>query len=52
MDPVTRDRGAIARDFADALAGTNPRFDRSRFMAAAQGEPATPGDKPRARDYR
>lgn len=27
-------RGTIARRFADELAGTNPRFDRSRFLRA------------------
>ena len=52
MDPKTRDRQAIAQDFADALASTNRRFDRWRFVAAATGQPVTPGDKPRARDYR
>ena len=36
---------------ADALALTNPRFDRDRFLAAATGEPTTPGDRPRSRDY-
>lgn len=25
----------LAEDFADALAETNPRFDRDRFLAAA-----------------
>jgi len=43
---------SLARAFADMLAQTNPRFDRSRFLAAAMGSPATNGDKPRDRDYR
>lgn len=30
--PLTR--AAIARAFADALATTNPRFDRARFLRA------------------
>ena len=30
----------IAADFADALAGTNERFDRGRFLKAATGEGA------------
>lgn len=29
-----RDRHTLARHFADELAGTNPRFDRQRFLAA------------------
>jgi hypothetical protein len=29
---------------ADTLAGTNPRFNRSRFLAAAQGNPLTGRD--------
>lgn len=28
------ERGAVARVFADALARTNPRFDRTRFLRA------------------
>ena len=31
-----------AEAFADALAGTNPRFDRERFLAAATYWPETP----------
>jgi hypothetical protein len=27
-------RDVVARDFADALTATNPRFDRERFLAA------------------
>lgn len=26
------DRATIAHDFADTLQGTNPRFDRARFL--------------------
>lgn len=44
-------RQHVAVQFAHLLASTNPRFDRSRFLAAACGTPQTPGDKPRARDY-
>ena len=32
---------------ADALRGTNERFDRSRFIAAANGTPTTGRDRPR-----
>ena len=32
------DAGCVADHFADALAKTNPRFDRARFMAACAGE--------------
>ena len=28
----------LAEYFADALAATNPRFDRARFVAACMGE--------------
>jgi hypothetical protein len=31
--------------FADELAHTNPRFDRSRFLAAASGNPCNSRDK-------
>ena len=41
----------VAGRFADFLGGTNPRFDRERFLAAATGAPLTKGDKPRATDY-
>ena len=34
---VPRLRHYVADRFADALAGTNPRFDRQRFLAAALG---------------
>jgi hypothetical protein len=37
-----------AKYVADALATTNPRFDRERFLAAARGEPLTSRDKVRA----
>jgi hypothetical protein len=31
-------RSQMAHAFADALAATNPRFDRARFVAACMGE--------------
>lgn len=31
-------RRAVASRFADELRATNPRFDRSRFVAACMGE--------------
>lgn len=36
----TADRTIAAKHFADACAGTNPRFDRARFLSAcgANGE--------------
>lgn len=37
-------RDMVAREFADALRGTNPRFDRERFLAAATGAPQTRRD--------
>lgn len=36
-DAVWKDRDRLAEAFADALATTNPRFDRERFIAAATG---------------
>ena len=30
-------RGVVAREFADMLAGTNPRFNRGRFLEACNG---------------
>ena len=51
---VLADNGAdgdLVWAFAEFLALTNPRFDRSRFLAAARGH-ALPGDNPRERDYR
>jgi hypothetical protein len=42
----------VAQAFARTLSSTNPRFDRERFIAAATGNARTPGDKPRASDYR
>lgn len=33
---------------ANALATTNPRFDRARFMAAANGTPSTKRDAVRS----
>lgn len=38
-------RNMIADHFADALRGTNPQFDRSRFIAAALGNPSNGRDK-------
>ena len=35
------DRPYLAERFAEALAGTNERFDHSRFLAACVGEAAT-----------
>lgn len=32
--PAKMPRGWIARYFAEQLAGTNPRFDRARFLRA------------------
>lgn len=37
----------VSNQLADALAATNPRFDRQRFLAAARGEPSTGRDRPR-----
>jgi hypothetical protein len=31
----------LENNFADFLSGENPRFDRSRFLAACRGEDAT-----------
>ena len=31
-------RKALTQTFADALAKTNPNFDRERFLAACRGE--------------
>ena len=31
--------GDLARDLADQMAADNPRFDRSRFMAACKVQP-------------
>ena len=52
---VLADNGAdddLVWAFAEFLALTNQRFDRRRFLAAATGHAPTPGDTPRARDYR
>jgi hypothetical protein len=35
----------IARQFANELCDTNPRFDRARFLAAANGKPLNGRDK-------
>jgi hypothetical protein len=37
-------RGDVAEWFATQLAGTNPRFSRSRFVAAAKGQPESKRD--------
>jgi hypothetical protein len=37
MSPLTRDREAIATDFANRLGETNPRFNRALFVQAATG---------------
>ena len=34
-----------AEHFADALRGTNPKFDRERFINAAMGEPSNGRDR-------
>jgi len=34
LDATAEDRHAIAVAFANRLAGTNPRFDRHRFVLA------------------
>jgi hypothetical protein len=39
---------AVATLMAQALAGTNPRFDRARFIAAANGTPTTKRDAVRS----
>jgi len=38
-------RRYIADEFASALRGTNPNYDRSRFMSAALGKPENGRDK-------
>jgi hypothetical protein len=38
-------REIVAADFANALRGTNPNYDRSRFMSAALGRPENGRDK-------
>lgn len=48
MSPVTRARDAIADDFADMFEQDNPRFDRARFLAAANGKPSNGRDKVRS----
>lgn len=39
------ERLQMANHFADSLAGTNPKFDRERFVAAATGNPMNGRDK-------
>ena len=39
------DTRIIAEHFADALRGTNPNFDRQRFVSAAMGEPSNGRDR-------
>ena len=39
------DARIIAEHFADALRGTNPNFDRQRFISAATGEPSNGRDR-------
>ena len=39
------DARIIAEHFADALRGTNPNFDRQRFISAAMGEPSNGRDR-------
>ena len=40
-------RDHIAEWFADALRGTNPNYNRERFLAAAKGEPSNGRDRVR-----
>ncbi len=40
-------RSDIARLFADGLQGTNPNFDRERFLSASRGQPMNSRDKRR-----
>lgn len=44
-DPITR--RDVAETFADALKGTNPNYNRERFLAAAMGTPSNGRDKVR-----
>lgn len=37
----------MAEHFAEMFADDNPRFDRARFLAAANGEPSNSRDKVR-----
>jgi hypothetical protein len=39
------DARIIAEHFADDLGGTNPNFDRQRFVDAATGEPSNGRDR-------
>jgi hypothetical protein len=39
------DTRIIAEHFADNLRGTNPNFDRQRFISAAMGEPSNGRDR-------
>ena len=39
------DARIIAEHFADALRGTNPNFDRHRFISAAMGEASNGRDR-------
>ncbi len=40
-----KDRSQLAQWFANELAATNPRFDRARFIAAANGQPSNGRDR-------
>ena len=47
MPDTPIDKGIIANLFADGLRGTNPNYDRARFVTAAIGEPCNGRDKVR-----
>lgn len=47
MTPDADTLAEVIGCMADALGRTNPRFDRSRFIAAANGTPTTGRDRPR-----
>lgn len=38
-------KATLANIFADSLKGTNPRYNRERFVAAAMGTPSNGRDK-------
>lgn len=40
--------GELVEMFAERLAGTNPAFNRDRFIAAASGNPSNGRDKVRS----
>ena len=52
MPNVVGSSDAIANHFANALYGTNPNFDRGRFLSAATGEPSNGRDGHRRQSSR